>query len=274
MTKPTATEIAAYYQQAAGPMSEVMREMYRLVEALGERGHRVRALREAFGRAMSWVRSLAKLNQMSDIQAFHAANRALLEIAVDSVLLHADKTDESALKLLGYEESGFLKYVNTYKDFIKRRKIEPDPAYAGLLAVSEATLDRIKADRRRLWATDKHPDRWTGRGSLLEDVLEADQRSRCACWSSLGSLEQAYAERYQPLNWLTHGSAATGMRHIPDLDVLNSVALRDSLFLAEVVLKVGTHEFPEVLQERTLLERLDRLKLHLDKDAPVERGGL
>src|SRR5258705_8907065 len=55
-------------------------------------------LRGLFLRATLWLLTMKKLNKASDLQALAGGTRAMVEIAVDMLLIHADKEIESSLQ--------------------------------------------------------------------------------------------------------------------------------------------------------------------------------
>lgn len=263
--RPDARTLAAYFFQNTAPMRDVLEEFNRQIHALNTTGHRARALRESFERAVAWVRSLAKLDQESDVQARYAALKALSEIATDLALLHHDKTDGGALKLLAYERSQKLHSAHKYKRYLEYRKREPDDAYKSLLEFAEQHGDEIKAERQTLWNRSDNPPTWTGKG-IEEDVRVADN-NRCECWAGLSSsLEELYAERNAQMNWGAHGSGAALFRGLDDLHGANATALRDALWAADVCLHIMSHEFPEAFNQPTVRARVERLVVHLKKD--------
>ena len=63
-------------------------EMIESVISKPETEHRDRALRDLWRRSRAWMQSLELLNHVKHFQAISSANRALLEITVDIILLH------------------------------------------------------------------------------------------------------------------------------------------------------------------------------------------
>jgi len=55
------------------------------------------------------MRTLRKLNDPTDVQAIVVCNRSLLEIAVDTVLLHSDASESLSWKVHWWEQSAKLK---------------------------------------------------------------------------------------------------------------------------------------------------------------------
>jgi len=62
-------------------------------------GHRDTSLKGIWLRALAWMQSLETLNHTKHVQAISAGNRALLEISVDMVLLHHDKSNALGWKI-------------------------------------------------------------------------------------------------------------------------------------------------------------------------------
>lgn len=168
-----------------------------------------------------WMSSLAKMNSVKDIQSVCTGTRSLLELAVDMVLLHRDPTDESALKIGAWAQSAQLKYLKQSHDFTRRRDATPATVpYDSHFIQHHQT--NIEETRKRLWPsksqTSRHPERWTGRRSLLEDVREADRVLAEEIRRFVrGGLEEFYECNYRRLNWFVHGSGYTGYSYYPYL---------------------------------------------------------
>lgn len=162
-------------------------------------------------RVHNWISSLAKLNSVADVQAICCGLRALLELATDMVMLHCHPTDESALKVDAWVQSAKLKYLMLTEDF-ERRKLGAVVDTSAFIANNKLGIEE---SRNRFWPrkrqTNKHPERWTGRVNLLEDVRAADLLLGDEIRSYLGvNLEQFYEFDYRRLNRFVHGSGYVG----------------------------------------------------------------
>jgi hypothetical protein len=154
-------------------------------------------------RADEWLVTLSKLDSPFDYQAVAAGCRALLEIAIDIVLL--TESPAQAAKVAAWERSAKLKSAMCVKDFHERRKTEPDEDGAGLILWAKTNAANVVSERRAHgWSdrkgTPRHPERWTGSRNLLIDAQAADR---------LGTsfrFEEFYETRFRELSALTHGS--------------------------------------------------------------------
>lgn len=87
--------------------------------------------------------------------------------------------------------------------------------------------DSIKNMRKKLgWVDskdpnkDKHPERWTNRATLLDDIREADKLHGSIIERHFGSnLEYFYETEYRRLNWNIHGSGFAGMSNADASDI-------------------------------------------------------
>jgi hypothetical protein len=78
------------------------------------------ALQGLWLRAFAWMQSLETLNHTKHFQAIASGNRALLEITVDLILLHSDKSNESASKMHWWAQSEKLKAATIIVNFLRR----------------------------------------------------------------------------------------------------------------------------------------------------------
>src|SRR5205809_1108702 len=74
-----------------------------------DKTHRDEAIRGLWFRAFAWMRSIEQLNGAGHFQAISAGLRALLEIAVDLILLHHDKTNGLGWKIQQWGTSERMK---------------------------------------------------------------------------------------------------------------------------------------------------------------------
>lgn len=153
----------------------------------------------------AWLRTLAKLNSPADFQAVSTGCRALLETAVDIVLLSKNKSD--FVKLLAWEQSAKLKHAQAVETFCLKTKTDfskTNPEMAQFLVDFRQVVD---ANRQGYgWKKNGkvgHPDRWTAQG-LGADCIVADQTQK------LFAFEEFYESRYRELCWNVHGSGLIG----------------------------------------------------------------
>lgn len=211
---------------------------------------RLRAIREAQYRATLWSVSIGKMNHANDVQAIHAGARTLAEIAVDMALLHADKTEASATKLVAYEWEQKLTAAHKYRDYARERGATPEfQPLIDFLHMPKAVA--VEHERSTHWPTkngktrDRAPQTWTGNDALA-NARHADAVG-CSCWTRVGSLYQQYAEQNSRLNWGTHGSGAVLFRGVSSsMDALYAVALREAIAGFAVCIGITICEFPSV----------------------------
>lgn len=154
-------------------------------------------------RTFCWLKSLKKLNSDSDFQAIATASRALLEIYVDMIFLHFDKTNNNADKLFWFYKSEKLKAVELKVDFEKKNNLQVDPVFLDFLAEEKTEIEN---NRRRIWNVTKHPNikRWTG-NDLKRDCKEADKFQLLDIERFLGNtLLHFYETKYRFTNWDIH----------------------------------------------------------------------
>src|SRR2546423_14730729 len=98
------------FYRGAVLVADFMQEVHKnLLSTLIDPSWREENTMGMFLRALAWMRTLKKLNEAVTFQAMVACNRALLEIAIDMILLHHDKTDASWWKMHSWEQSAKLK---------------------------------------------------------------------------------------------------------------------------------------------------------------------
>ena len=164
------------------------------------------AFRGQFYRANAWMYSIARLIEPADFQPTVAGARALLEIAIDSTLMHHDATTYPWQKLNAWEESAKLKQAQKVADFYQRTGQAPSGEHDGPLRFLRTDRQRVEQLRGQYWTRQNgrpyHPMRWTGRG-LDQDAQAAEQLSG-------ESFREFYELRYGELCWNTHGSGTAG----------------------------------------------------------------
>jgi hypothetical protein len=170
-------------------------------------------------RAYVWMQTLARLNDPLDFQAVSAGNRALLEIAVDLVLLHHDKTNESGWRMHWWGVSEKLKASEQILDFYKTKNLNLPDRYEAQKQFYDGECANVLRMRAALWPNMKnpshHPSRWTRNGNLFDDILRADQLHGSAIEKEMGSsLEEYYRTEYRKINWRIHSGTA-GFWNLP-----------------------------------------------------------
>ncbi len=209
------------YHGAAG-VAEYMEEKVktRLESILGDRSQRETHLFGYFLRALGLMQSVRALNSTQHFQSVVACNRALLEILVDTILVRYDNDGRSDKLLPAWEESAKLKHCTATVEYYKKtRRYIPDALRVRTDFVTNDTA-RVKATRAKLWPNRRkpttHPQRWTGRANLLEDIRAADNLHTVHFrFSQSSSLEEYYETEFRELCWNVHGSGFTAIRNTP-----------------------------------------------------------
>lgn len=193
-----------------------------LLERIDKTSDRDANLHGLFLRALAWMLTLDKLNQGRDFQAIISGARALLEITVDLILLHYDKTNGSAWRMKWWGESAKLKAAKAVIEYYKNRIKKPvPPSNEDIVTFVQNQESIINEMRKVLWTDPKdpskgrHPERWTDRRNLLQDVQEADRLHGSIIEAYFGSnLEEFYETEYRRMNWNVHGSGITGVHFL------------------------------------------------------------
>ena len=198
--------------------------------------------------------TLEKLNHARYFQAIVTGNRALLEMLVDIILLHKDKSNLSGLKFHWWAESEKLKAaLVTLRFFNDCGEAVPDE-YQPLEQFVKTQKAITEKERTNLWGKPTHPRRWTGRGNLFDDIVEADRIFGKEIIGDLKtSLTRYYRTEYPRMNWQIHsGSAAFGNLPPQSFSILCASAYKWTADLAMFATKV-------VLVDFGLLDVLPRL---------------
>lgn len=161
-----------------------------------------------------WLRSLGKMDERTDYQPVSAGCRAILECAIDVVLLRAKPDDYQ--KILDWEDSAKLKHAEALARHCAKDPGARRDAYDRPIEWAKDSKARINARRlvhrwveKRDDGTEKakHPNRWTNQ-SLASDAQAADRAQElfAADEGPPVRLERYYETRYRELCWDTHGS--------------------------------------------------------------------
>ena len=205
--------------QGAQIVARYMRDRYPLIEAViikSQTGHREACLKGLWMRAYAWMQTLEKLNDPLDFQAISVGNRALLEITVDLILLHHDKTNESGWKMYWWNLSEKLKASEQIVNFYTEQGLAVPDKYEAqeeFLRNEKAIVENM---RITLWPYKKnpskpvHPDRWTGSGNLFPDIERADHLYGSVIKDDIDStLVEYYRTEYRKMNWRIHSGVAS-----------------------------------------------------------------
>jgi hypothetical protein len=173
-------------------------------------------------RVATWLRTLSKLNQPSDLQAIDAAARSLFEVDIDLTLLRYDIATTPIEMMLDWEASARFKRDELRLTVLSDMTDEHSKKLAAVAKSRvEANTGYIHALREKWWPTGKknpsHPNRWTGR-NLFDDADRADQVSGASAHARHHRL------RHAELCWNTHGSAFAGVRGLDEQAIFAGVA--------------------------------------------------
>jgi len=227
--QPTIEQTKAFatgLYQGAQLVADYMKSCATMIDGVRPKpktGYRDSCVKGLWMRAYAWMNTVSRLNDPLDFQALSVANRALLEITVDLVLLHADKTNASGWKMHWYGESQKMKGAEQIIDYYRDNSLPlPDQYEAQLCFVrdSKFSVDHL---RKALWPNKKdperptHPRRWTGSGNLFDDIVEADEFSGSLIKSELGvTLTEYYRTEYPKMNWRIHSGVAAFWNQPPE----------------------------------------------------------
>lgn len=170
-------------------------------------------------RAYAWMQTLARLNDPLDFQAVAIGDRALLELAVDLVLLYNDKTNESGWRMHWWGLSEKLKASELILNYYQSKNLPLPDQYEVQKQFYDNERTTILDMRATLWPNrknpDQHPSRWTTNGNLFDDILRADQLSGAIIVKEIGSsFEEYYRTEYRKINWHIH-SGTNGFWNLP-----------------------------------------------------------
>lgn len=210
---------ATGYFQSIHIVGNHMKERWELIAAVlpkPDTGFRDSCLKGLYLRASAWMQSLEKLDQAKGAQAAVAGSRALLEIAVDTVLLHHDKTNGSGWRMYNWAESEKMKAAEQTIAFYQEKGLAVPEIYEARVKFLDEKKDLVDGIRRNLWPNKKdpqkavHPARWTGSSDLSVDIRTADQLHEAFIKNELGvSLEELYRTEYRQMNWFIHSGVAS-----------------------------------------------------------------
>ncbi len=187
-------------------ISDYCQDLKDKFDAILEKSNKEMSIYGMFLRNLCFLKTLKKCNQVSDVQTIVHANRTLIELVVDLIMLLHDTTGEVDKKIRAWEESAKLKAAKAVINYFKNKqiKIPSDCKAQENFIQNNETI--IENQRKFHWNKTTHPDRWTN-NSLEIDVKNADSLHRT-------NLEELYALEYRRMNWFTHGSGLTGMRNL------------------------------------------------------------
>lgn len=209
--------------QGAQVVFNYMKAKYPLIaeaEINSEIGHKGASMKGLWLRAYVWMQTINKLNDPLDIQAISVGNRALLEITVDLILLHHDNTNKSGWKMIWWGESEKLKASEQVINFYNEQNLSVPDRYEAQEEFYRNRQSSIEDMRKTLWPNRKnptsHPARWTGKGSLFDDIVEADKLYGSVVKDEIGfTLAEYYRTEYRKMNWRIHSGVASFLNQPP-----------------------------------------------------------
>lgn len=212
--------------QGAQLVSQHMRDRYPLIESViikSETGHRDAALKGLWMRAYAWLQTIGKLDDPLDFQAISVGNRALLEITVDLILLHHDKTNESGWRMFQWNVSEKMKASEQIVNFYNKQGLSVPDKYEAQESFYKNEKSIVDKIRVTLWPNKKnsskpiHPERWTGNSNLFPDIEKADQLYGSVIKADIGStLVEYYRTEYRKMNWRIHSGVASFWNQPPE----------------------------------------------------------
>jgi hypothetical protein len=198
----------------------MMKRVHPLQEGLIKPTDRENCMRGLFLRSVGLINTLKRLNDPLDFQTIVSITRALFELTIDTILVHNDKSPNSAAKIHWWGESAKLKHAEQAIGYYSRnRRAVPDhhQTLVNFVSRSKSLIDSMRSG---LWPTSrgtpKHPDRWTNQ-DLLSDSREADRLERASVTSELlMSLEEFYETEFRRMCWNVHGSGVVTVAGVPE----------------------------------------------------------
>lgn len=233
--------------------------------------HRDSCIRGLFYRTTAWLDTLAVLNKVGHFQAISTANRALLELAVDLFLLHADSTNESGWKMYCWGLSERMKSAESVVEYFRSKGCAVPDEYRVMQEAYSQDKPTVDDLRLRLWpdrnGRPRHPRRWTGHENLYDDVVAVDSKFKLILERDMGSsLAEYYRTEYRQMNWNIHsGLAGVWNLSTDTLHATCGIAFKGSADLGMLCTKV-------VLTDLGFLEVVD--DLHQQWEALKLRRGL
>jgi hypothetical protein len=233
---------AAYY--SAADVSQLMQGMGGLLVERTQSDRRRYCLEAMWDRSKKWMLTLTKLNQPSDFQAVSAANRSLFEMTVDMCLLHNDSNGERGRACYAWGMSERMRHIEGVVGFFQAGSSELSTTFSGFEEFNNEEKAAYDEVRRTLWpgkhGQPRHPSRWTGRSSIVEDLPEADAAFTEGISSVLGmSLQAYYKSEYRMLSWAVHSGIAATLRADWDmLALLSAMAFTRSADLALICTRI------------------------------------
>ena len=185
---------------------------------------RENCLRGLFLRGLALTKTLARLNDPLDFQSIVAITRSLLELTVDMILVHHDKSPNSAAKMHWWGESAKLKQAEATVNYYGRCSRTVPDHHQFMVSFVQNSKGLVDTMRSGLWpnkdpnakSAPKHPNRWTGR-NLLADVREADRFERRTIEKDLFMpLEEFYETEFRKMCWNVHGSGVVTVAGTPE----------------------------------------------------------
>ena len=211
--------------QGAQVVANYLKNRWPLIESVIEKpetGYRDACIKGLWMRAHAWMQTICKLNDPLDFQAMSVANRALLEITVDLVLLHHDKTNASGWRMFWWGESEKMRASEQIIKYYESQGLPVPDTYEGQVNFCRESKASVDHMRKVLWPSKKdpskptHPKRWTGNGNLFEDIVTADQFYGSVIKVDLDStLVEYYRTEYPKMNWRIHSGAAAFWKQPP-----------------------------------------------------------
>lgn len=177
-------------------------------------GYKGGAIKRLWIRAYLWMETISRLNDPLDFQAISVANRTLMEILIDLILLHTDEAHESAARMYWWAESEKLQQAEQIINFYSKKGVTVPDEFEAQQSFYANRKSQITEMRKRWWPgrkdPERHPKRWTGSSNLLQDAKRADQLYGSSIETNIGiPLEEYYETQYRKMNWRIHSGLAS-----------------------------------------------------------------
>ncbi len=219
------------------------------------------AIKTLYVRAVLWVQALERLNHYSHVQSSLSATRSLLELVVDLILLHCDKTNLTAEKMNAFAELDKWRGCRNVVEFFTQKGL-PIPDKYQIRELTYHTQDaRMDSLKKQYW-NNKNVRRWSGRNGILEDIKEADRLYGQSITDEIGiSLEELYLAQYKFLSWSVHSNTGQFWDAIPQAYYLACGTAFDlSATLGMLCVKIVLNDFGLSAHLPELGEKWDQIK--------------
>lgn len=222
---------------------------------------RDRAIKTLYVRVVLLMQALERLNHFSFVQSSLSTTRSLLELVVDLILLHCDKTNLTAEKMNAFAELDKWHGSGKIVVFFTEKGLPVPDKYQIRELTYHTQSARIDNLKKQYW-NDKNVRRWSGRKGILDDIKEADRLYGQSIIDEIDmSLEELYLAEYKFLSWSVHSNTDQFWDAIPQAYYLACGTAFDlSATLGMLCVKIVLNDFGLSAHIPGLKEKWDQIK--------------